>query len=72
VPVNEEIHMPHASKLGSSGQLSWFNPLTQRVYIPFQTIINEGITKEQDFEVNKKENLSTESSNQRMGKFRRD
>ena len=55
VPVNEEIHMPHASKLGSSGQLSWFNPLTQRVYIPFQTIINEGITKEQDFEVNKKE-----------------
>ncbi|WP_026764261.1 hypothetical protein [Sediminibacterium salmoneum] len=54
-PVNQEIHLPFASKLGTSGQLSWFNTQKQQLYIPYQTIINEGVIKEQDFEVNKKE-----------------
>lgn len=49
-PIDQEIHMPFANQLGTSGQLSWFNPQTQYLFIPFQRIINSGvkIEKEED------------------------
>ncbi|MEN9459945.1 MAG: hypothetical protein RL135_2573 [Bacteroidota bacterium] len=49
-PIDQEIHMPFADQLGTSGQLSWFNPQTQHLFIPFQRIINSGvkIEKEED------------------------
>lgn len=49
-PIDQEIHMPFADQLGTSGQLSWFNTQTQHLFIPFQRIINSGvkIEKEED------------------------
>jgi len=42
-PIDQEIHLPYANQLGTSGQLSWFNTQTQYLFIPYQTIINSGI-----------------------------
>jgi hypothetical protein len=42
-PIDQEIHLPYANQLGTSGQLSWFNTQTQYLYIPYQTIINSGV-----------------------------
>jgi len=56
-PVDQEIHMPYTNKIGTSGQLSWFNPLTQHLYVPYQTIINEGVKKEEPYEMNERESF---------------
>lgn len=42
VPLNEEIHIPFAK------DLSWFNPTTEKLFIPYQQIINTGIEIEND------------------------
>jgi hypothetical protein len=42
VPLNEEIHIPFAK------DLSWFNPSTEKLFIPYQQIINTGIEIEDD------------------------
>lgn len=42
-PIDQEIHLPYTNQLGTSGQLSWFNTQTQKLFIPYQTIINSGV-----------------------------
>jgi hypothetical protein len=42
VPINEEIHIPYAK------DLCWFNPSTEKLFIPYQQIINTGLEIEND------------------------
>lgn len=42
VPINEEIHIPFAK------DLCWFNPTTEKLFIPYQQIINTGLEIEND------------------------
>lgn len=48
VPTNQEIHIPFLSQQTIAGQISWFNPTTQFLYIPYQRIINSGLENEKD------------------------
>jgi hypothetical protein len=41
-PINEEIHIPLVN------DLCWFNPSTEKLFIPYQQIINYGIAKKND------------------------
>lgn len=51
-PIDQEIHLPYANQLGTSGQLSWFDTQTQHLFIPYQTIINSGVkTTDKDDEI---------------------
>jgi hypothetical protein len=42
VPLNEEIHIPYTK------DLTWFNPSTEKLFIPYQQIINTGLQVEDE------------------------
>jgi hypothetical protein len=38
-PIDQEIHMPFANQLGTSGQLSWFDTQTQHLFISISSVL---------------------------------